>query len=139
MSVRFLTIFFIIQIRCCTLWGNQKPQLSGKLAIVKQNGTRGQLYNDYGVPLALWCSRLFGVIRCTYFFFRKYKFQCAAFSALMIPPQPNLSICVSLWPSIQKLLLGTLKFKILKKMKQILKCNIVANRKMKPGKCLGNG
>ncbi len=47
LSVRFLMIVFQkFHIHLCTLWRNQKPQLSGKRAIVEQNGmkfgTRGQ-------------------------------------------------------------------------------------------------
>ena len=58
LSFRFLTIFFRkFQIHHCSLWTNQKPQLSGKRAIVEQNGvqfwTRVYSFNTYGVPLAL--------------------------------------------------------------------------------------
>ncbi len=50
LSFRFLTNYFRkLQIHHCSLWRNQKPQLSGKRAIVEQNGvkfgTHGYLYN----------------------------------------------------------------------------------------------
>ncbi len=50
LSLRFFTIFFRkFQIHHCSLWRNQKPQLSGERVIVEQNGvkfgTRGYLYN----------------------------------------------------------------------------------------------
>ncbi len=50
LSFRFLTIFFRnVQIHHCSLWRNQKPQLSGKRAIVEQNGVKfatcGYVYN----------------------------------------------------------------------------------------------
>ncbi len=41
LSLRFLMIFFRkFQIHNCSLWRNQKPQLSGKRAIVEQNGVK---------------------------------------------------------------------------------------------------
>ncbi len=41
LSFRFLMIFFRkFQIRHCSLWKNQKPQLSGKRAIVEQSGVK---------------------------------------------------------------------------------------------------
>ncbi len=42
LSFRFLIISFFkkIQIHHCKLWRNQKPQLSGKRAIVEQNGLK---------------------------------------------------------------------------------------------------
>ncbi len=55
---RFLTIFFRkFQIHQCSLWGNQKPQLSGKRATVERNevkfGPRGWVFSVRRVLLTL--------------------------------------------------------------------------------------
>ncbi len=65
LSFWILTIFFLrkFQIHHCSLWRNQKPQLSGKRAIVEQTewnvGLVGSTLTLYRVPLACFSSRSF--------------------------------------------------------------------------------
>ena len=77
LSFQFFNDFFFqkFQIHHCTciLWRNQKPQLSGKWALVEQNGVKLGFVGSTLIYLGyLWpCSikNHFGVIRCTFNFF----------------------------------------------------------------------